>query len=42
MSVIDESYEIAHKLGRTYPTFLNPQREAEYHMLSTYIAKKYR
>lgn len=42
MSVIDESYEIAQRLGRTYPTFLNPQREAEYHTLAVYIAKTYR
>jgi hypothetical protein len=42
MSVIDESYEIAQRLGRTYPTFLNPQREAEYHTLAVHIAKTYR
>lgn len=27
LSIIDEAGEVASRLGRNYPTFLNPQRE---------------
>jgi hypothetical protein len=26
LTVIDEAYEVAHRLGRAFPTFLNQQR----------------
>lgn len=42
ITVIEETYEVAAKLGRTYPTILNSQKEAEYHHLAVHIARTYR
>ena len=40
--LIEECYKIAEKLGRVYPTFLNPQKETEYHHLAVHVARTYR
>ncbi len=42
VSIIEECYMIANRLGRVYPTFLNTQKEAEYHHLAVHIARTYR
>lgn len=42
IGIIEECYEIGNRLGRVYPTFLNAQKEAEYHHLAVHIARTYR
>jgi hypothetical protein len=42
VSIIDEAYEIVNRLGRAYPTFLNPQKEEEYQGYTVAIARVYR
>jgi len=42
LSLIDECSAIAQRLGRLYPTFLNSQKETEYHTLAISIARTYK
>jgi len=42
VSIIDEAYEIVNRLGRAYPTFLNPQKEEEYQGYTIAVARTYR
>ena len=42
VTLIDECNAISSRLGRTYPTFLNGQKEVEYHGLAVSVARTYK